>query len=345
MSPRNKSKRTSKVETMNEVKPMGRMKCPLILDTKDVFFSLVDYRNSRFTSDDLDKIIEFYDSFPTREDLIEWMRERPNGVAKIYEVDGDKDIIVVIPTSDFNGKYARECRDNIFKGLHMVFVESGGKGDFYFNFAYNVNAGVKKALEYNPKWIVHCKEDMKAISPPKVLKEELMTFNNSDKHAILVKDNPEVSTNMYVAKRTLLTKFLDFYNKVRSPYYLKELSILHKFKNKYYFIRKNRSSIFYRKIIDFTIAGAFCCYNRTYCESVKGELFDESLGTTTEDIKLGMLLTSNAKSYSFFRKYDIENPGANLLGRTVAREFRNLSGHIALDYQLHNKSEFEALLK
>ena len=61
--------------------------------------------------------MEFYKSFENREQLIRWMRERPKGVANIREVEGGKEIIVVIPTADFNGKYARECRENIFKGL------------------------------------------------------------------------------------------------------------------------------------------------------------------------------------------------------------------------------------
>ena len=63
MSPRNKSKRTSKVETMNEVKPVSKLKCPLAFDLPDHHFSLVDYRNSLFTSENPDKIIEFYGSF------------------------------------------------------------------------------------------------------------------------------------------------------------------------------------------------------------------------------------------------------------------------------------------
>ena len=89
---------------MNEVKSMSRLKCPLILDSKDVSYSLMDYRNSRFSSENPDKIIEFYDSLKNRNNLIEWMKERPKGVANIYEIDGDKEIIVVIPTADFNGK-------------------------------------------------------------------------------------------------------------------------------------------------------------------------------------------------------------------------------------------------
>ena len=62
---------------MSEVKPMSGLKCPLILDSKDVSYSLVDYRNSYFTSENPDKIIDFYDSFKNREDLIEWLKEKP----------------------------------------------------------------------------------------------------------------------------------------------------------------------------------------------------------------------------------------------------------------------------
>ena len=44
-------------------------------------FSLVDYRNNYFTSNDPDKIIEFYNSFENRDQLIQWMKERAKGIA------------------------------------------------------------------------------------------------------------------------------------------------------------------------------------------------------------------------------------------------------------------------
>ena len=47
------------------------------------------HSNSRFTGENPDKIIEFYDSFKNRGDLIEWVKHRPKGIANIYEVDGD----------------------------------------------------------------------------------------------------------------------------------------------------------------------------------------------------------------------------------------------------------------
>ncbi len=153
----------NEITTDNKKLEKCRLFYPMERDNVEMFFSLVDYRNNYFTSEDPNKIIEFYNGFENRDQLIQWMRERPKGVANVHEVEGDKDIIVVIPTADFNGKYARECRENIFKGLHMVFVESGGKGDFYFNYAHNCNVGIRKAMEYNPKWVVVSNDDMEKI--------------------------------------------------------------------------------------------------------------------------------------------------------------------------------------
>ena len=79
---------------------LGRLRCPIQFLQEELFFSLVDYRNNYFTSEDPNKIIEFYNGFENRDKLIEWMRERPKGVANVHEVEGDKEIIVVIPTAE-----------------------------------------------------------------------------------------------------------------------------------------------------------------------------------------------------------------------------------------------------
>ena len=163
----------------NKILNISRLSFPLEFQYDELFFSLVDYRNNYFTSDEPYRIIEFYNGFENRDQLIRWMKERPRGIANIHEVEGDKDIIVVIPTADFNGKYAKECRDNIFKGLHIVFVESGGRGDFYFNSAHNINIGIKKALVYNPQWIVFSSDDMYKIDDISVLVSELKRLDYS----------------------------------------------------------------------------------------------------------------------------------------------------------------------
>ena len=224
--------------TMDDIMPRGgHLFCPMEVTNTKMFFSLVDYRNNYFTSDDPNKIIEFYNGFENPDQLIQWMKERPKGVANIHEVDGDKDIIVVIPTTDFNGKYAKECRENIFGALHMVFVESGGRGDFYFNFAHNSNVGLKRAMEYNPKWIIFTSDDRYRIDAINILLHELKLRENlpvllypkflprsTFKHYVgrlnlfgriirfLVTHMPILRNNILLYRTILLNKFLVDYN-------------------------------------------------------------------------------------------------------------------------------------
>ena len=114
------------------------------------------------------------------------MRERPKGVANIHEVEGNKDIIVIIPTADYNGKYAKECSDNVFKGLHIVFVESG-VNDFYFNYAHNCNVVIKRAMDYNPKWVIVSNDDMYKIDDISVLQKQLESINNKKIDTVFTK--------------------------------------------------------------------------------------------------------------------------------------------------------------
>ena len=165
---------------------------------------MVDYRNNYFTSDDPKKVMEFYNGFDNRDQLIQWMRERPKGVATIHEVEGNKDIIVVIPTADFDGSYSRECRNNIFKGLHMVFVESGEIPDPYFSAAHNVNVGIKRAMEYNPKWIVISGDDMYKIDDVDVLTNELKNINNEEVDIVYTPPSVLHCSPERVAKRNIL---------------------------------------------------------------------------------------------------------------------------------------------
>ncbi|MEM3828976.1 MAG: hypothetical protein QXP36_07175 [Conexivisphaerales archaeon] len=144
----------------------------------DIFFSTTWCRDRLYTSENPNDILKFYDTFSNRDELIQWMKERPKGRAEIIEVEGDKEVIVVIPTADFTGKYAEECRENIFKGLHIIFVESGYPRDPYFNYAHNCNVGIKKAMEYNPKWIVLSNDDV-VLGNIKALRDTLSNLSGS----------------------------------------------------------------------------------------------------------------------------------------------------------------------
>ena len=124
--------------------------------------------NSQFTSDMVWEVLKFYDHFHSDEELISWMRSRPSGRADVVDIDGNSDIIVIIPTANVKGHMAHTCRYKIFEGLRIVFVDSLGK-DPYFNYARNVNIGIRHALGYSPRWIVVSNDDMIPKSPVKDL--------------------------------------------------------------------------------------------------------------------------------------------------------------------------------
>ena len=249
--------------------------CHIKYQENCLFFSLVDYRNNYFTGDNPDKILEFYSGFENREQLIKWMKERPKGVSNIHEVDGDKDIIVVIPTVDFDGKFSKECRESIFKGLHIVFVESGV--DFYFNYAHNCNVGIRKAMEYKPKWVVVSNDDMIKIDPIEILINGLKSINNERYFSVFTKQSKYHSMPQMIVtpRRKLFSLFLfakRIYLKLKGlrSYYDTEKSILSEF---HLNIRQVSNSIvnsvIYKTLYSFTLTGDFAILSSYFLEKEK----------------------------------------------------------------------------
>jgi len=233
----------------NEIRS-NLLQCPLDNNDK-LFFTLMDYLNNLFTSKDPEDILRFYDYFDNRDQLIKWMKDRPKGNYRIVEFNNEEnDIIVVIPTMDINGKFAKTCRDEIFKGLHIIFVESG-IGNYYFNFAHNCNAGIKKAMEYNPKWIVLSNDDMYKIDDVEKLLQQLEKIDNN-KFGICYAYPPAkyYSVTKYVSKprkiRYLINIFLPKDKKI--PFIIKN-----KFKVKYLISGTEITDFFlYKKIFKYT---------------------------------------------------------------------------------------------
>ncbi|MGC8567588.1 MAG: hypothetical protein ACP5M8_08110 [Caldisphaera sp.] len=181
-----------------------------------LFFSLMDHLNNLFTSNDPEDILKFYDYFDDRDQLIKWMRERPKGNYRIVEFNKENnEIIVVIPTMDVNGKFALNCRNEIFKGLHIIFVESG-HSNYYFNYAHNCNAGIKKAMEYNPKWILLSNDDMYKIYDIEILIKELNVAQEKGIDLAFPEERAKegVAYRMNLGKTTIISKiFYLFYSK------------------------------------------------------------------------------------------------------------------------------------
>ena len=292
----------------------------------------MDYRNNYFTSDDSNKIIEFYNGFEDRDQLIQWMRERPKGVVNIREVDGDKDILVVIPTADFNGKYARECRDNIFKGLHIVFVESGGRGDFYFNYAHNVNVGIKKAMEYNPKWVIYSGDDMYKIDEIGKLKDELKRIDMNKIMAVYAKPSSYHTVTLYISEINTLERLYSLYRnegyvtEIRNKYGIK-YAIWARETNRHPKLKRILKGIITKKIEDseFINSQSFGIYSSIFIKQLNNILFDENYVNSTEEVDLSYYIKLSKTPYAII-DYQIGDFVGATLGTGISRRLRFILG-------------------
>ena len=306
----------------NMISKKSRLFCPVEETMTKIFFSLVDYRNNYFTSYDPNKIIEFYNTFDNRDQLIQWMKERPKGVANIHEVDGDKEIIVVIPTADFNGKYAKECRENIFKGLHMIFVESGEVPDPYFNYAHNCNVGIRKAMENNPKWVVVSNDDMYKIDEVNILKNELSKIKNVD--VVYTKSSIYHSIPMKIVEPNYLFQIY-----LRLTRYGKEyLDICKRFNIRYFPVGAELfKSIFYKKKLKYIELRSFMIFSSMFIGTQSSKIFDDFFLNQTEDTDLALRVTINSVK-SFIMNYKVGDFKGSTFGMRSDRRLRSLASLI-----------------
>ena len=301
------------------------------VNDNNIFFSLVNYRNEFFSSKDPLKIIEFFDSFENKYSLINWMKERPHGACKIHEVNGDKDIIAIILTADYSGKYSWACRNEVFHGIHMIFVESGEAPDPYFNISHNKNEGLKLALQYNPKWIIISNDDVFKVEDIKILKKELLTFDSNKYDVIRITEGKYHSRNFYIG---LTTKLYSLYIFLTRNNISKQLLRLQKkfdvrynmgdWKAKYLRVLK--------KTIRYVDDTNFYILSGQYVEKQNGQIFDEVFINHREDTDFSLQIKYTNLNDGIAR-FQIGDLIGSTLGTGPDREMRKLASDIYFNYK------------
>ncbi len=334
------------MQNPTQVTRSNRLTCKIEKNNTDLFFSLINYRNNLFISNDVKDIMEFYNGFENREQLIEWMKERPKGANYIHEADGDKSVIVVIPTADFNGEYARNCRDNIFKGLHMVFVESGGIGDFYFNYAHNCNVGIKKAMEYNPKWVVVSNDDMHKIEDISILTKELSNLNADIVETVATEPTIYHSIPAVLSKQRFSRVLLFSITRTGRS----RLRLEKKFHISFFIHLDQRfMRFFFQEGYRHISITSFGIFSREFCYKKNGKIYDETYINAVEDwdVSLEVSLLNQTKSAKV--NYKIGDLIGKSLGTNEARMYRNFAGYTLLNYKisenLHSITKTEFITK
>lgn len=302
------------------------------------FFSLVDYRNNYFISEEPDKILEFYNGFENRYQLVKWMRERPNGVANIYEIEGNKSIVVVIPTGDINGKYSKICKENTFKGLHIVFVESGNIPDPYFKYAHNCNIGIKKAMEYHPKWIILSNDDIQSNQLPWDLAQELANLDSTIINAVFTRKGSQTANKVYITKfkslGIIVSRLLNYEHLSKALKGNNEAILINNLQNKFNKGPKNRyilsgvtsklyNLFFFKTLYSFYNFESFGIFSSKSIDSKKG-IFDETYINAHEDLDFSIKLSKEPDKIAWI-DYNIRGIGAVSLGSGIERKLRTIA--------------------
>lgn len=326
-----------------------------------LFFSLVTYRNDLLMSKNPERVLEFYRSFNNTSEIIAWLRERPKGRSKVIDIEGDNEVIVVIPTASVDNEHSQRCKNEIFKGMRIIFVESGNFGDPYFSFSHNCNVGISKALEYKPKYIIWTNDDMLKLDSAAKLRDEIDRVLDKKPIAIFARKNYQVSTPVKIVKFNFLGKILlksikysKTYKIIRSnapdtdnfvnhnaifvnsfERYVK-LSIYNKFRTRFFLsnIKFVSTSILFKKVAEYINFDAFGILRADFISDIK-EVFDENIIVQHADQDLSLRFGLNPKEISWI-DYSIKGIGRATIKDNTSERLRSILADIYIDHKIRN---------
>ena len=240
-----------------------------------------------YLSDNLKDIYEFYDLMTNEEEILNFLKDFPHPNPKnIVEISGDDKVVVVIPTRNLSHRFTDRCRD-IFKGLTILFVESGE--DRFFSLEHNVNAGLLEAKKLNPDWVIYSNDDMiKIDNSDKLIKE--LNNKDSSRNMVLIAltDDHGVSIESGIFKTNILTPLVNY--QPLSASYRRIYSIRKKFKPRYFIrvlsvnlLSNMLSHHFFDLIFSYTNFCSFGIFSKKMLEECNYRLFDEMYLNWHED--------------------------------------------------------------
>ena len=259
--------------------------------------------DSLFLSKDPADVFAFYSKFNNAGDILAYVRGRTYNKPRIFEKDGDKDVVAVIPTRDHNGEFAKSFCD-IFKGFHIIMAESGN--DPYFNYTKNTNLAVEKAVSYDPKWIIVSNDDMYGIDDPAVLRQGLLRLDNGKIDNVWISPEPE-HHHCHSIHLVECKKALGILRKVQGAYQRKAHAVLNKFGVDYTLLYgqfKPHYSLFLRNVKQFLVTEDFFVISGKYASSIYNSghrLYDEAFINNAEDAWLSLGFGPERSAYLEFK--------------------------------------------
>lgn len=271
------------------------------------------------------EVMKFYDYFQNADDLLHWVKSRKKGKAVIHEIGGNEEIVVVVPTMDIESVNSTNIAQEIFKGLKMVFVESG-QDSTLFNYSRSCNIGFKRALKYNPDWIILSNDDMYMIDRVEVLKEGLKKIDPDAVKTVFT--NPEGRYHSYLTGIGLTTRLRDTFLRADGKVGRMQLKLESKFGIKIvpaYTTLPRR--LLTTKNRFFYLTSSFSIFSGRYIKRKEGDVFDELFLNMWEDTDISLEFSKDRESYSFV-DYSIGDMIGGSFGNSHARHLRSMISRV-----------------
>lgn len=311
-----------------------------------------DDREVWFRSHRPEDLVRFYESFQSTNELIEWMREKPNSEPTIRSVEGDTEVVVVVPTGNYQGGFAEACRQTIFRGLQMVFVESRTAPDPDFRLAHNANIGFSEAMKLRPNWIVFSNDDMYRIDPVTKLVKQLRELDHTRLKAVFTAPSEYHSIPANLCQFRLAYPFAisAFGSKVdRWSYSLLRRFVAEPFYVLYPRDRQHASDsglrrlryrtykacwpLLFRRVTPFTAILDFGVFSGPFVEQFGGRLFDETYINEMEDTDLSIRLSRKPEETAHV-DYRIGDYIGSSLGIGPDRELRSVASRVYFSHKI-----------
>ncbi len=276
----------------------------------------------KYISNDSQSIIDFYDQFSDRRELLKWVASIPKSSPVINSVgDEESEIAVVIPTPSVNHPLALNCQNKIFTGLKIVFSVDNS---VLFNLSRSYNMGAKSLSKCkNIKWIIFSNVDMVEISTSVKLVEVLGKVNDHIEFCY-AKEQGSHSYNIrigeYTKFRKIVFSLMGGNKRIRTNLEEKFSIQINAEDNRNMLTRGFVSNI--NSILNF---GDFFIFSVDLLKKYNFQPFDELYLNGMEDVDLSFrIFTDLSRDQITPIDYNIGSLESGIRGRSVQRVFRSI---------------------
>lgn len=291
------------------------------------------YAKDVYRAKNINSILDFYENFKNKEELIRWAKQVPLAKITIHEFGKGKknDVIIVVTTDDIKNEHTKRAMST-YKNFHTIFVESNGP---FFNYSNSCNVGLRYAAKYKPDWIVLSNNDVYKITNLKQLRDKLRKIDKNKFDVVFIKPDPDFY-HSYKVDVVKITKLYYLYKTLRNKDFRRIHGFYKKFNVEYKAIAGFGMKGWLLKAITRRVAqainiGDFCIFSANFINKTKN-LFDRGfVHIDFEDVELSLRLLKKKVAYVDFM---IGSEKGATLGTDRKRGARDIVNAVYLDYMI-----------